>query len=201
MLDENQSLKDNIDEWNGHRIRQKVPYDHDNQNPAKLNQCYICKVQLSWQFEAVLFNIDEITEYADVRIRLWNVTSRTTLILMLRRQSVGLYSFVGYFVHKTLLHVLSMCRRAKYLTSPSRKSNPGRWIYRQTLHHVVVKASFYRKAVEVYLYIPIPCDIHPSNLKFVPEFLGTGITWNETKGDIYAQNGHSMGYLRWAQLS
>ena len=32
------------------------------------------------------------------------------------------------------------------------------------------------------LYIPRPCEIHPSNLKFVPEFQATGITWNETKG-------------------
>ena len=38
----------------------------------------------------------------------------------------------------------------KYFTCPSRESNPGRWIYRQTLYHVAVKARFYRKAVEVY---------------------------------------------------
>ena len=37
----------------------------------------------------------------------------------------------------------------KYFTCPSRESNPGRWIYRQTLYHVAVKAGFYRKAVEV----------------------------------------------------
>ena len=43
----------------------------------------------------------------------------------------------------------------KYFTCPSRESNPGRWIYRQTLYHVAVKAGFYRKAVEVY-YIPSP---------------------------------------------
>ena len=47
----------------------------------------------------------------------------------------------------------------KYFTCPSRESNPGCWIYRQTLYHVAVKAGFYRKAVEVYLYIPRPCDI------------------------------------------
>ena len=46
----------------------------------------------------------------------------------------------------------------KYFTCPSRESNPGRWIYRQTLYHVAVKAGFYRKAVEVY-YIPRPCDM------------------------------------------
>ena len=40
---------------------------------------------------------------------------------------------------------------------PSRESNPGRWINRQTLYHVAVKAGFYCKAVEVY-HIPIPCD-------------------------------------------
>ena len=42
--------------------------------------------------------------------------------------------------------------------------------------------------------------VNPSNLKFVTEFLCTGITWNETKGDIYAQNGHSVVYLPWALL-
>ena len=46
----------------------------------------------------------------------------------------------------------------KYFTCPSWESNPGRLIYRQTLYHVAVKAGFYRKAVEVYLYIPRPCD-------------------------------------------
>ena len=39
------------------------------------------------------------------------------------------------------------------------------------------------------------------NLNFVPVLLGTGITCNETKGDIYAQKGHRMDYLRWAPLS
>ena len=47
----------------------------------------------------------------------------------------------------------------KYFTCPSRESNPGCWIYRQTLYHVAVKAGFYRKAVEVSYIIPRPCDI------------------------------------------
>ena len=64
----------------------------------------------------------------------------------------------------------------KYFTCPSRESNPGRWIYRQTLYHVAVKAGFYRKAVEVYYLYLDPVTYTPSNLKFVPEFLGTGIT-------------------------
>ena len=41
------------------------------------------------------------------------------------------------------------CRRAKIVYLP-RESNPGRWIYRQTLYHVAVKASFCRQEVEVY---------------------------------------------------
>ena len=41
----------------------------------------------------------------------------------------------------------------KYYTFPSWESNPGRWIYRQTLYHVAVNASFFHKAVEVY-FIP-----------------------------------------------
>ena len=49
----------------------------------------------------------------------------------------------------------------KYFTCPSWKSNPGHWINRQTLYLVAVKADFYRKAVELYLYIPRPCDTHP----------------------------------------
>ena len=32
----------------------------------------------------------------------------------------------------------------KYFTCPSPESNPGRWIYMQTLYHVAVKAGFYR---------------------------------------------------------
>ena len=55
----------------------------------------------------------------------------------------------------------------KYFTCRSRESNPGFWIYRQTLYHVAVKAGFYRKAVEVY-YIPRPCDIHPLQCEIRP---------------------------------
>ena len=44
---------------------------------------------------------------------------------------------------------------------------PSRWIYRQTLYHVAVKAGFYRKAVEVY-HIPIPCDIRMRKNKSTP---------------------------------
>ena len=33
---------------------------------------------------------------------------------------------------------------------PNWESYSGRWIYRQTLYHVAVKAGFYRRAVEVY---------------------------------------------------
>ena len=32
---------------------------------------------------------------------------------------------------------------------PSRESNPGGWIYRQTFYPFAVKSGFYRKAVEV----------------------------------------------------
>ena len=38
----------------------------------------------------------------------------------------------------------------KYFTCPSRESNPGRWIYSQTLSYVTVKTGFYRK---IYIYI------------------------------------------------
>ena len=36
----------------------------------------------------------------------------------------------------------------KYFTCPSRESNPGRWIYKQTLYHVAVEAGFYSDVVE-----------------------------------------------------
>ena len=52
------------------------------------------------------------------------------------------------------------------LPAPARNRNPGRWIYRQTLYHVAVKAGFYRKAVEVY-HIPIPCDTNMTEEKQV----------------------------------
>ena len=57
-------------------------------------------------------------------------------------------------------------------------------------------------AVEVYyFYIPNPWTFTPSNFKIVFKFLGTGITCNGTKGDIYAQNSHEVGYLWLAPLS
>ena len=52
----------------------------------------------------------------------------------------------------------AMVVERKYFTCLSRESNPCRWINRQTIYHVPVKAGFYRKAEE-YLYIPRPCDI------------------------------------------
>ena len=55
-----------------------------------------------------------------------------------------------------------------YFTCTSWKSNPGRWIYMQTLYHVAVKASLYRKAVEVY-FILSPMTFSPTKLDFVPE--------------------------------
>ena len=61
----------------------------------------------------------------------------------------------------------SNCRGAKIFYLPQLESNPGRWIYRQTLYHVAVKAGFYRKAVGVY-YIPRPCDIHPLQYEIRP---------------------------------
>ena len=47
----------------------------------------------------------------------------------------------------TLAPLRKLRKSEKYFTCPSWESNPGRWIYRQTLYHVAVKAGFYRKAV------------------------------------------------------
>ena len=59
----------------------------------------------------------------------------------------------------------------KYFTGPSRESNPARWMYRQTLYHVAVKAGFYRKAVKVYYIYLDPVTFTPSNLKLSLNFL------------------------------
>ena len=40
-----------------------------------------------------------------------------------------------------MLHITMV--EQNYFTCPSRKTNPGRCIYRQTLYHVAVKAGFY----------------------------------------------------------
>ena len=77
--------------------------------------------------------------------------------------ALGLY--VLFFVNYG--HLTSVVER-KYFTCPSRETNPGRWIYRQTLYHVAVKAGFYRKAVEVCYIIPRPCDIHPLQFEIRP---------------------------------
>ena len=83
---------------------------------------------------------------------------------------------LGTQKYKTMVAYIATVVERKYFTCPSRESNQGRWIYRQTLYHVAVKAGFYRKAVEVYFIYLDPVTFTPSNLKFVPEFLGTGIT-------------------------
>ena len=58
------------------------------------------------------------------------------------------------------------CRRAKIFTCPSRESNPGRWIYRQTLYHVAVKAGFYTDVVEC-----LPVD-PAAQVRFPPRAVG-----------------------------
>ena len=86
----------------------------------------------------------------------------------------------------------------KYFTCPSRESNPGRWINRQTLYHVAVKAGFYRKAVEVY-HIPSPVTFSPAKLNFVPEVPGHRESFLMRLGELLP--GSRVGYLRWAPLS
>ena len=69
------------------------------------------------------------------------------------------FTFVSFLLFPSEVHFVSVVEQ-KYFTCPNRESNPGRWIYRQTLYHVAVKAGIYSKAVEVF-YLPRPCDIHP----------------------------------------
>ena len=74
-----------------------------------------------------------------------------------------------------------------------RMSNPGCQFDRSTLDWVTIKALLYRKAVQVY-HIPIPGDILPSNLKFVPEFLGVRESHEMRLKEFYAH----VGYLQLA---
>ena len=96
------------------------------------------------------------------------------------------------------LHHNNFVVEREYFTCPSRESNPGRWIYRQTLYHVAVKAGFYRKAVEVY-YIPSPMTFSPTKLDFVPEVPGQRESFLMRLGELLP--GSRVGYLRWAPLS
>ena len=66
------------------------------------------------------------------------------------------------FMHKSAIGWRHCCR-AKIFYLPSRESNPGCWIYRQTFYHITVKAGFYCRAVE--LYLPRPCDIYFTPVK------------------------------------
>ena len=45
------------------------------------------------------------------------------------------------------LHSEHIVIERKYFTCPSRESNPGSLIYRQTLYHVAVTAGFYSDVV------------------------------------------------------
>ena len=84
------------------------------------------------------------------------------------------------------------------LPAPAGDSNPGRWIYRQTLYHVAVKTGFYRKAVEV-CYTPIPVTFSPTKLDFIPEVPGHRESFLMRLGELLPKS--RVGYLRWAPLS
>ena len=58
------------------------------------------------------------------------------------------------------------CCRAKifYLSQP--ESNPDRWIYRQTLYFVAVKAGFYSDVVECLPFDPV------AQVRFLPRAFG-----------------------------
>ena len=68
----------------------------------------------------------------------------------------------------------------------------------KTLYHIAVKAGFYRKVVEVcYIYLDPVKFTHPIR-PWISSYRNH-VKWDQ--GDIYAQNGHRMGYLGWAPLS
>ena len=74
------------------------------------------------------------------------------------------------FMHRTVIgwviYVGRHCRRTKIFYLPQPGIEPRLLDIQATLYHVAVKAGFYRKAVEVYLYIPRPCDMKQKN--FMP---------------------------------
>ena len=83
----------------------------------------------------------------------------------------------------------------KQFTCPNRESNPGPWIYRQTLYHIAVKASFYRNAVEV-CYIPCPVTFSPTKLDFVPVIPGHRESFLMRLWELLPES--RVGYLLWA---
>ena len=110
-------------------------------------------------------------------------------ILYLCPDNVYMHAFLNQILYlRNIVNDNDNVVERKYFTCPSRESNPGRWVYRQILYRVALKANsltLYNekshtfknevKAVEVCNSIPRPCNVDPSNLKFVPEFIGTGM--------------------------
>ena len=56
----------------------------------------------------------------------------------------SLYRRANIFQPVTCLHANHLNKILFEPTCPSRESNPGRWMYTQTLYHVVVKADFHK---------------------------------------------------------
>ena len=83
-------------------------------------------------------------------------------------------------------------------TCPCQKSNPGRWIYRQTLYHVTVKAGSYCNAVEV-CCIPSPVTFSPTKLNVIAEVPGHRESFPTRLREVLP--GSSVGYFRWSPLS
>ena len=90
-------------------------------------------------------------------------------------------NFTGQFV-RVLYH--RICRRAKIFYLPQPGIEPRTLdLQANTLPRRCKSRLLPQGSRSVFIYLD-PVTYTPSNLKFVPEFLGTGITWNETKGDI-----------------
>ena len=86
----------------------------------------------------------------------------------------------------------SFCRGENISTCPTQESNPGGWIYRQTLYHVTEKVCFYCKAVAVertYFNLPQP-GIEPRWLD-----LQANILPSHWKSQLLPQGSRSVLYI------
>ena len=68
---------------------------------------------------------------------------------------------------------------------PNRGSNPVRWTQSPTLYHVAIKPACTARQYKCVIYL-FPVTFSPSNLKFVPEFLGVRESCEMRLKEFYA---------------
>ena len=96
-------------------------------------------------------------------------------------------------IHTFIMHVTVEKMEITFFPDQNQTRSAG---LSPTLYHVAIKAGLYRKAVKVY-HIPIPGDILPLHLKFVPEFLGIRESPEVRLEEFYAQKWVIYGGARY----